>query len=230
VSSTGTLASSPHFLGSTVGKKYLMGLAGIIWSGFVLAHMAGNLLMFVSADAYNSYGHALTSGNIIYVAETVLVLALILHVYLAVSLTLQNRAAKGTKYAVAPKQKSRPRFGSKTMGVQGTIILVFVILHLITFKYGTHYETTVNGVQMRDLFKLMVEVFKQPGYVIWYVVAMILLGIHLSHGVGSVFQSFGWMNGRFQPLLRTLSVAYAVIVALGFIAQPVYIFLFASQG
>lgn len=218
-----------NFLRSTVGKKYLMGLAGIIWSGFVLAHMAGNLLMFVSPEAYNSYGHALTSGNIIYVAETVLVLALILHVYLAINLTLQNRAAKGSKYAVVPKEK-RARFGSKTMGIQGTIVLVFIILHLATFKYGEHFDTTVNGVVMRDLYRLMVVVFKQPGYVVWYLVSMVLLGIHLSHGVGSVFQSFGWMNGRYQPVLRKLSIAYAVIVAAGFISQPVYIYFFASQG
>jgi succinate dehydrogenase / fumarate reductase cytochrome b subunit len=229
VSGSGTLTSSPYFLKSTVGKKYLMGLAGLVWSGFVLAHMAGNLLMFVSPDAYNAYGHALTSGNIIYVAETVLVLALLLHVFLAINLTLQNRAAKGPSYAVTPKGK-RARFGSKTMGIQGTIILVFIILHLATFKYGEHFDTTVNGVVMRDLFRLMVNVFKQPGYVVWYLISMVLLGIHLSHGVGSVFQSFGWMNGRFQPLLRKLSIGYAVIVALGFISQPLYIYFFASQG
>ena len=116
------------------------------------------------------------------------------------------------------------------MGIQGTIILVFIILHLITFKYGAHYSTTVNGVVMRDLFKLMVEVFKQPGYVFWYLICMVLLGVHLSHGVGSVFQTVGWMNGRYQPILRRLSVAYAVVVALGFIAQPIYVYLFASQG
>lgn len=226
---TESLISSHSFLRSTIGKKYLMGLAGLIWAGFVFAHMAGNLLIFVSQDAYNSYGHALTSGNIIYVAEIVLVLALIMHVYLAISLTLQNKAAKGTGYAVAPKEK-RARFGSKTMGAQGTIILVFIILHLSTFKYGQHYDTTVNGVVMRDLYRLMINVFKQPMYVFWYLVSLVLLGIHLSHGVGSVFQSFGWMNGRYQPVLRKLSIAYAVIVALGFISQPLYIYFFASQG
>jgi len=207
-----------------------MGLAGIIWAGFVLTHMAGNLLIFVSPEAYNSYGHAVTSGSIIYVAEVVLVAALILHVYLAISLTSQNRAARSSGYAASAKGEKKARFGSKTMGIQGSIILLFIILHLATFKYGPHYETTVNGVQMRDLFKLMIEVFKQPGYVFWYLVCLVLLGIHLSHGVGSVFQSFGWMNGRFQPILRKLSIAYAVIVALGFISQPLYIYLFASQG
>jgi succinate dehydrogenase / fumarate reductase cytochrome b subunit len=226
-----SLSSPRGFLTSTIGKKYFMGLAGIIWAGFVFAHMAGNLLLFVGPDTYNAYGHALTSGNIIYVAETVLVLALILHVYLAISLTLQNRRARSAGgYAVTAKGEKKARFGSKTMGIQGSIILFFIINHLIMFKYGVHYDTTVNGVVMRDLFRLMVEVFQQPGFVIWYVIAVLLLGVHLSHGVGSVFQSFGWMNGRYQPLLRKLSVAYAVVVAAGFISQPVYIYLFARQG
>jgi succinate dehydrogenase / fumarate reductase cytochrome b subunit len=214
------------FLGSTVGKKYLMGITGLIWAGFVLAHMAGNMLIFVSADAYNSYGHALTSGNIIYVAETVLVLALIVHVYTAVSLTISNRAAKDQRYAVAASGKKRSTLASRTMAVQGSIILVFIILHLITFKYGVHYDTNVKGVPMRDLARLMEEVFQQPGYVIWYLIALILLGFHLSHGVGSTFQSLGLMEGTYRNTWKKLSYGYAVIVALGFIAQPVYLFLF----
>lgn len=213
------------FLGSTVGKKYLMGITGLIWAGFVLAHMAGNLLIFVSADAYNSYGHALTSGNIIYVAETVLVLALLVHIYTAVSLTISNRAAKNQRYAVTASGKKKTTLASRTMAVQGSIILVFIILHLITFKYGVHYETTVHGTPMRDLARLMFEVFQQPGYVIWYLVALILLGFHLSHGVGSTFQSLGLMEGTYRNMWKKLSYAYATFVALGFIAQPVYIFL-----
>ncbi|UOF00378.1 succinate dehydrogenase cytochrome b subunit [Bdellovibrio reynosensis] len=213
------------FLGSTVGKKYVMGITGLIWAGFVLAHMAGNLLIFISNDAYNAYGHALTSGNLIYVAETVLVLALLVHVYMAFSLTAANRAAKQQKYAVQAKGAKRVSLASRTMAIQGSLILVFVILHIATFKFGTYYETNVNGVVMRDLAKLMEEVFQSPAYVAWYVVALILLGFHLSHGVGSTFQSLGLMEGTYRPVWAKLSIAYAVIVALGFIAQPLYLFL-----
>lgn len=221
------LSSSHGFLRSSIGKKYLMGLAGLIWAGFVFTHMAGNLLIFVGSDAYNLYSYTLTSNKLLIVAEAVLVLALVAHVCLAISLTMANRAAGGGagRYAVKAKEK-KARFASTWMGVQGSIILAFVILHLATFKYGTHYETTVNGVVMRDLFKLMIEVFQNPGYVVWYLVALVLLAFHLSHGVGSVFQSFGWMNGRHQPMLRKLSAIYAIVVAAGFIAQPLYIFLF----
>lgn len=215
------------FLGSTVGKKYLMGITGLVWAGFVLAHMAGNLLIFISSDAYNSYGHALTSGNIIYVAETVLVLALTVHVVMAICLTRGNKVAKGQTYAVASSGDKKVSLASRTMAVQGALVLAFIILHIITFKYGTYYETEVKGVVMRDLSKLVTEVFQQPGYVAWYVVCLILLGFHLSHGVGSTFQSLGLMEGTYRNLWKKLSCVYAVIVALGFISQPIYFFLFA---
>lgn len=213
------------FLGSTVGKKYLMGISGLVWAGFVLAHMAGNLLIFVSHDAYNTYGHLLTSGNIIYVAEAVLVLALLMHVGLAINLTATNRAAKETRYAVSAKGKKKATLASRTMAIQGSLILVFIILHLITFKYGTHYETEVNGVVMRDLARLMEETFQSTTYVVWYLVCLILLGFHLSHGVGSSFQSLGLMEGSYRKVWTKLSYGYAFIVALGFIAQPLYLFL-----
>ncbi|WP_413583048.1 succinate dehydrogenase cytochrome b subunit [Bdellovibrio sp. HCB288] len=213
------------FLGTTVGKKYLMGITGLVWAGFVLAHMAGNMLIFVSHDAYNAYGHALTSGKLIYVAELVLVLALITHVAMAISLTKNNREAKGQRYAVAAKGTKKVSLASRTMAIQGSLILVFVILHLITFKYGHYYETNVNGTPMRDLAKLMEEVFQQPGYVVWYVVALVLLGFHLKHGVGSTFQSLGLMEGTYRSLWAKLSIGYGIIVALGFISQPLYLFL-----
>ncbi|MNJ91049.1 hypothetical protein D3C87_86930 [compost metagenome] len=214
-------------LGSTVGKKYLMGITGLIWAGFVLAHMAGNLLIFVSPDAYNVYGHTLVSGNIIFIAEAVLILALIVHVFCAVSLTIHNRAAKETRYAVAASGKKKATLASRTMAVQGTLILAFLIYHITTFKFGTYYETTVNGVVMRDLHRLIVEVFQSPAYVGWYLVCLVLLGYHLSHGVGSVFQSLGLMNGTYRNGIRKLSITYAVIVAIGFISQPLYVYLFA---
>ncbi|MNS77313.1 hypothetical protein D3C72_1108930 [compost metagenome] len=213
------------FLGSTVGKKYLMGITGLIWAGFVLAHMAGNLLIFVSADAYNAYGHAITSGKLIYIAEAVLLLALIVHVYTAISLTISNRAAKETQYAVSAKGTKKATLASRTMAIQGSLILAFVIYHLITFKFGTHYDTTVDGVQMRDLARLMFEVFQSPAYVVWYVLCLVLLGFHLSHGFGSTVQSLGLMEGTYRGTWKKVSYGYAVIVALGFIAQPIYIFL-----
>lgn len=216
------------FFTSSVGKKYIMAISALVWTGFVLAHMAGNLLIFVSADAYNSYGHAITSGNIIYIAETVLVAALIAHVAMAIRLTIGNRKARGHRYAVSAASEKKVSVGSRTMGLQGTIILVFIILHIATFKYGTVYETNVHGVLMRDLYRLILEVFRQPGYVVWYCVALVILGFHLTQGVKSVFQSLGIWNSSYKPVAKTIAVVYGVIVAAGFLSQPIYVYFFAA--
>lgn len=218
------------FLTSTVGKKYLMGLSGLIWTGFVFAHMAGNMLMFVSPDAYNTYGHNLVTGNIIYFAEALLILALVTHVVLAINLTWENRRARSSRYAMLGGKEKGSRWASRTMAIHGTIILIFLVSHLITFKFGTYYETTVHGVVMRDLFRLMIEIFSQPLYLAWYFISLILLGFHLSHGVGSVFQSFGLLHPAYQPMIKTVSWVYAVVVVLGFLSQPIAVFLFYNNG
>ncbi|MFN3455223.1 MAG: succinate dehydrogenase cytochrome b subunit, partial [Pseudobdellovibrio sp.] len=177
------------FLKSTVGRKYIMGITGLVWMGFIFGHMAGNMLILVSPDLYNSYGHAIVSNKILlYGTEVTLTLAIIAHVATAISLTIRNRQARGdTRYAMTPNGDKGSSLASKTMALQGSIILAFIILHLITFKYGKHYDTVVNGVQMRDLHRLVVEVFQQPGYVVWYFVSLILLMFHLSHGAHSIF-------------------------------------------
>ncbi len=215
-----------NFVRSTVGKKYLMGLTGLIWAGFVLTHMAGNMLILVDPSAYNAYGHGIVSNKaLLYGAEILLALALIIHVSCAVILTLQNRASRGRSYRIGPNGNKAPNVGSNWMLIQGSVILVFIILHLITFKYGTYYETTVNGVVMRDLSRLIVEVFHQPGYVVWYIVALVLLGFHLTQGVRSVFQSLGLLHPGYQNLIRVAGLSYALIVAGGFISQPIYVYL-----
>jgi len=220
-------ATRPFFL-TSIGKKYLMGFTGLIWVGFVLTHMLANLLILVSADAYNKYSYNLINSGILIPAEIVLVLAFVVHVMMAVLLTIENRKARGSRYAVTPKGDKGGSLASRTMAVQGSLILAFIILHLITFKYGTYYETTVNGVAMRDLHRLVIEVFHQPGYVAWYSVALILLGFHLRHGVQSVFQSFGFKNDHYANLIQKAAIAYAVLVAIGFLSQPFYVFFIAG--
>lgn len=215
------------FLKSTVGRKYLMGISGLVWMGFIFGHMAGNMLILVSADAYNSYGHAIVTNKLLlYGTEVVLVLALFTHVFTAISLTIQNKKARGdVGYAMGPNGNKAATWASRTMAVQGSAILAFVILHLATFKYGTHYETVVNGVQMRDLHKLIVEIFHSTGYVVWYLVALVLLMFHLSHGAHSIFQSFGILERKMQQDLKKFAWTYAVVVVAGFLSQPLYVFL-----
>lgn len=216
------------FVTSSVGKKYLMGLTGLIWAGFLLTHMIGNMLILVGPDAYNSYSYALTTNHLLLFAELGLVAALAGHVILAIALSVRNRASRPQRYAAAGSRAKGSSLNSRTMIIHGTIILVFVILHLATFKYGTSYETVVENVKMRDLHRLVIEVFQQPGYVAWYVVALLFLLAHLSHGFGSMFQSFGLLHPSYQGLIKKLSWTYAIVVVAGFLIQPLYVFFFVS--
>ncbi|HVK59964.1 MAG TPA: succinate dehydrogenase cytochrome b subunit [Bdellovibrionales bacterium] len=215
------------YFSSAIGRKQIMGVTGLAWSLFVLSHMAGNLLIFVGPDAYNKYSHAIITNPLLYVAEGGLVLTILLHIYNGLRLTFENRAARPTKYAMPTNGEKKARFQSKFMAFHGTLILVFLIYHLITFKYGTHYTTVVDGVEMRDLHRLIMEVFQSPIYVIWYVVCLIGLGLHLSHGFYSSFASLGIFHPRLNPWLSKFGYAYAAIVAAGFIAQPLYVFVVA---
>lgn len=201
-----------------------MGLSGFVWVGFVMAHMLGNLLLFVGADAYNSYSHALISGNIIYVAEGALILSLLSHIFMGLRLTLKNRNAKRSRYHAQAKGEKKTTWASRTMILHGSIILFFVVYHLITFKFGSYYETTVHGIVMRDIYKLVVEVFANPAYVVGYIFCLLLLMAHLSHGVSSLFQSFGLNSRAHDKKIKLLGFIYSLIVGLGFIAQPIYVY------
>jgi succinate dehydrogenase / fumarate reductase, cytochrome b subunit len=211
---------------SSIGRKILMGICGLIWTGFVFVHMAGNLLILVSSEAYNKYGHSITSNKLLlYGVDTLLLFALIGHVILGLSLFIENRKAAPQKYAVKPVQAKRASLASRTMAFQGSIILFFIVFHLITFKYGTYYPVTYDGVEMRDLSRLIGEIFREPLYVAGYIFCLLLLGWHLSHGVSSVFQTLGLNHPKYNKLVKCAGITYAVVVSAGFISQPLYVFL-----
>jgi len=211
---------------STIGGKTLVGLTGLALSLFVLTHMAGNMLIFVGPEAYNKYGHALTSNPLIYVAEAGLVAVFLIHVVKAAFLTKKNWSARSQKYAVSASGDKATSQIQKTLWAQGLVILVFVVLHLLTFKYGNYYEVTYGDESIRDLFRLIVEIFNQPIYVIGYSIALIILGLHLSHGVSSAFQTLGLNHPKYTPLIKSFSLFYAVVVAAGFLSQPIYVYFF----
>ena len=214
-----------NYLTSTVGKKFLVGVAGIGLSVFVLVHMMGNLFLFVGPEAFNKYAHALTSNPLIYIAEVGLVSIFLLHVVLALLLTIYNKASKGSRYA-KPATRTSTSFASRTLHYQGLIIFAFLIYHLITFKFGPHYEITYGDIVMRDIFRVVVDSFQNPIVVLGYVFTLILLCMHLSHGLASSLQTLGLNGERYDDKIKLIGCIYATIVTLGFISQPIYIFFF----
>lgn len=201
-----------------------MGVTGLGLAFFVLSHMIGNLLIFVSPESYNMYGHNLISNPLIFVAEAGLLLMFFAHLINAFILKVKNKSARSQGYDVGTNGEKGISVASKTMIHTGIIIGVFAVLHLITFKFGTVYTVNYNGQEVRDLARLMVEIFQQPIYVAWYLFSLVMLGLHLTHGVASAFKSLGFNHPRYNSGIECISKAYGWIVALGFISQPLYIF------
>jgi succinate dehydrogenase / fumarate reductase cytochrome b subunit len=213
------------FLTSSIGRKYLMGISGLIMAGFVLVHMAGNLIIFLGEKAYNTYSHAIISNlPLLYGTEVVLLLAFITHVTMGLWLTAENRSARKKGYVRGTHGEKAATFASKSMAYHGMVLLFFIIWHLLTFKFGPHYTVVYDGVEMRDLFSLLTERFADPVYTFGYFFCMLMIGLHLSHGLASSFQSLGLNHPKYTPKIRKISVAYGIVIALGFISQPFYFY------
>lgn len=212
------------FLSTTIGRKYLVAITAIFWSVFVMMHMLGNMLIFVSPQVYNQYSHALTSNPLIYGAEGLLLFFIVVHIFVALGLKARNFRTNPKLYAVRPVAEKSAPVSSLTMAYSGTAVLAFIIWHLATFKYGTTYTIDYNGTSMRDLHRLVLEKFHDPFYVVLYSLAMVLLGSHLYHGVKSIFQTLGINHPRYNGFFRYFGYTYAIVVAVGFLSQPIYVY------
>jgi succinate dehydrogenase / fumarate reductase cytochrome b subunit len=213
-----------RFASSSVGTKILIALTGLGFAGFLVTHLAANLLVLVDPVGYNEYSHALISNPLIYVAEAGLVLLFVIHAFKAVTNYFANRAARPQGYAHTRRagHTSRKSLASTTMIVSGLWLLLFIVVHLKTFKFGIWYETEPGG--MRDLARLVFEKFKQPLNVAFYVLSMVVVGLHLRHGLSSAVQSLGINHPRYTPLLMKAGMVVAVVMALGFALIPIVIF------
>jgi succinate dehydrogenase / fumarate reductase cytochrome b subunit len=223
-----TKSSTTSILKSSVTRKILAGITGLGLFVFIIEHLLGNLLLLKKDPApYNQYAHNLFNlGWLLIVLEVGLLALFAIHIFNTLSIRLSRKKARPIAYhktgrAGEPGRKTLPAL---YMAVTGSLLLVFVLLHLKTFKYGPWYTMTVNGVEMRDLHRLVTEVFHKPGYVFWYVLAMGFLGFHLSYGFWSAFQSLGLFHPRLTPALYKIGYVLAILITLGFISIPIWIY------
>jgi succinate dehydrogenase / fumarate reductase cytochrome b subunit len=212
-----------RLLGSSIGRKILMAITGLAMIGFLVMHLAGNLLIFVGAESFNDYSHALVSNPLVYVAEAGLLALFVSHFLAGFSVTRQSRAARPVGYVMkrGAGHTSNKSLASTTMIVSGLVLLAFVPFHLWTFKFGAWYETASVPPQ-RDLYRLVLEVFSDPLHVAWYVVAMLVIAFHLWHGFGSALETVGI---GYRPAIRWTGRVLAVVVMGGFAAIPLAILL-----
>ncbi len=213
-------------LGSSVGSKFLVALTGLSLVGFLVVHLAGNLLILLGPEKFNGYSHALISNPLVIPAELGLIGLLLLHIYKALRHVMLGRTARPQPYSrkVWAGGPSRKSWGSTTMAVSGIILLFFLISHIATLKYGAYYATADPGE--RDIYRLVVEVFQSPGMVVFYVVSMAVIGMHLRHGISSAFQSLGLMTPGWTPAILSGGLWLAVLLSAGFALLPVWVYFF----
>jgi len=219
------MSKRPSFFSTTVGSKILIGLTGLLLFGFLVTHLAGNLTMLGSGEAFNAYTYKLESTKpLLYVAEVGLIALFLLHIYKTVTGYVRNRAARPEGYREKhwAGHTSRKSVSSTTMIVSGLILLLFVVIHVRTFKFGPYYVEAATG--NRDLFRLVADTFQDPLYVLFYVVSMVVVGLHLNHGIASAVQSLGLSNRRIGPGTVWAGRLLALTIAGGFALLPIYVY------
>jgi succinate dehydrogenase / fumarate reductase, cytochrome b subunit len=212
---------------SSIGKKILVALTGLVLVGFILGHMIGNLLVFMGPEAINEYGHMM-----IWVARAVIFGSIALHVILTVQLTRANSAARDTAYGKEHTQVASK--SSRTMILSGLTILAFFIYHILHFTTRSFnqfndpakYSYDLHGETVHNVFRMVIDGFSSLPVSVFYIIAMLLLSSHLSHGVSSLFQTLGLGTSKTRPLFNLLGKAFAALILVGNCSIPVAIYFF----
>ena len=206
-------------LSSSIGKKLLMAFTGLGFCIFLIGHLAGNMTVYASGDAFNAYAEKLQALKaLVIIMEIGLVLFAATHILLGLTLFYQNYKARPVRYSVKKNGGGRT-LGSATMPYTGILLLVFIIVHLFNFTFPDKSQTT--------LFLLVASFFQNPTYVALYIAAMAVAAVHVSHGFWSAFQTLGANHPKYTQFLRTLSVLFALVVGIGFGVLPIYFSIFA---
>lgn len=211
---------------SSVGTKLLIGLTGLALFVYLILHLIGNALIFAGPEIFNEYSHALISNPLIIPIEIGLAAIFIIHIYKTVTMWFANRAARPVGYVKKDPagHTSRKSLASSTMIVSGIVTLVFVLIHVMQFKYGTWYEVAGRR-EVRDLHRLEVEVFGSPLWVAVYVICTIIVGLHLRHGISSAFQSLGLDHPLYTRRLTTWGIIGAIVIGGGLAVIPIWVYL-----
>jgi len=215
-----------RLLSSSIGQKFVMGLTGLLLCGFLVAHLAGNLLLFAGAKAFNEYAHKLhEQWELLAIAETGLLVLFLAHIYLAVSTTIGNFKARKDSYVLKQSKVPNRIIGANSwMFASGAVVLGFVILHLIDLRLGM--RSSINYLPESDPdapFRNTIAALSDPISRVVYFVGVIILGVHLSHGFSSAFQSLGLNHPKYTPLIKILGKVFAVVIAVGFASIVVFV-------
>ena len=210
---------------SSIVRKFIMALSGLFLIIFLITHLVINSLTLASSkDLFNEAAHFMATNPIIYAMQYVLALGFIIHIGMGIKLTIQNKRARSQEY-VYNRMSKNTDLSSRSMIVSGGLVIVFLALHLRDYFYQMKFVGLPEGTTDYDL---VVNLFTNPYYTAVYVIAFIVLGIHLNHGFKSAFQSMGANHKKYNPLIKIVSTAYSIVIALGF--STIAIFHFINQS
>ena len=221
-----------NLFNSSLGKKFLMALTGAGLFAFVVGHLVGNLQIFLGPEAINRYGHFLQSNlELIWPARIGLLALVAIHVWTAVKLSAENKAARPVDYANAPVPAAAS-YASRTMLMSGLIVAAFIIYHLLHYTVQVpainfvsdpavkDFTALYDAHERHDVYRMMVTGFQQPVVSLFYIIAMGLLCLHLSHGVSAMFQSLGLKNKTWEPVIERFACGVALVIFLGYASIP----------
>lgn len=222
------MASFGNAFSSSIGKKLIMGITGLFLITFLIVHCFLNSLIFVNDGGltFNAGAHFMATNWLIRAMEIVLFAGLLAHIFQGFRLVFENQAARPVKYA-ANNGAANSKWYSRSMGLLGTLLLIFLIVHISKFWVVSRFTgiPTVDANGHEDMFAVMVDTFSNPLLVLLYVLAMISLAYHLLHGFASSFQSLGWNHKKYTPIIKAVGVWYSIIISLIFASMPIAIYL-----
>ena len=213
-----------------ITRKTLLAASGLFLCLFLIVHLSANLLLLLppelAQEKYNQYSQSLREHPLIGIVSYVLYASIIMHTYFALMITLKNRQTRNSRYQMN-RVSENSTWSSRNMGLLGFIILIFIVVHMANFwaraKLGLGGEIPLDPWGHADLYLLVVELFKNPFYLVFYTLLMIPLGLHLSHGVKSACISMGFYHHRYLRYASKLAIIYALVVSIGFILIPLVI-------
>lgn len=213
--------SSANFIQSSLGKKLLMGLTGLFLITFLVVHATLNSFIFAmdGGSLFNQGAQLMATNPLIRIMEIVLFIGIILHIVQALVLTLKNQKARPIKYVVF-NGKANSTWYSRSMGILGSLLLMFLVIHLSHFWVGTKAAQWNGTIEEHNTYLEIIEVFHNPLNVLIYLLGVISLGYHLAHGFQSSFQTLGLNHPKYTPMIKTLGLWFSILITAVFAAMP----------
>ena len=217
------------YFNSTIFRKTLAGLSGFFLVLFLLGHLLGNLQLFIPGEdgqkQFNEYALFMTTNPAVKILSVLTYSSIILHTVLTLFLVFQSSNARDVKY-LQSSGNANSTWGSKNMAVLGTLILIFIVIHMKSFWYEMHFGVIgLDPWGNKDLHTVTVTAFNELWYVVFYVLSMVVLAVHLKHGVESVFQTLGIKTRRYVSLIHKAAYGFALIVPAAFASIPIYLYV-----